>query len=57
MGNGTTEEIAATVAFLISYEAAYITRQTLFVDWGLTLYADLREFWSASEFSWRGFHN
>ncbi|RCJ24554.1 sugar dehydrogenase [Nostoc sp. ATCC 43529] len=44
---GTTEEMAAAVAFLASDEAAYITGQTLFVDGGLTLYADFRETWSA----------
>ena len=31
---GTPEEIAATVAFLLSDEAGYITGQTLFVDGG-----------------------
>jgi glucose 1-dehydrogenase len=44
---GTTEEMAAAVAFLASDDAAYITGQTLFVDGGLTLYADFRENWSA----------
>jgi len=44
---GTSEEMAASVAFLASDEAAYITGQTLFVDGGLTLYADFREPWSA----------
>ncbi|PPS42728.1 SDR family oxidoreductase [Chroococcidiopsis sp. TS-821] len=44
---GTSEEMAAAVAFLASSEAAYITGQTLFVDGGLTLYADFREAWSA----------
>ncbi len=44
---GTTQEMAAAVAFLASDEAAYITGQTLFVDGGLTLYADFRETWSA----------
>ncbi|MEH1945074.1 MAG: SDR family oxidoreductase [Nostoc sp.] len=44
---GTCEEMAAAVAFLASDEAAYITGQTLFVDGGLTLYADFRESWSA----------
>ncbi|NJR51820.1 MAG: glucose 1-dehydrogenase [Leptolyngbyaceae cyanobacterium CSU_1_3] len=44
---GTAEEMAAAVAFLASEEAAYITGQTLFVDGGLTLYADFREAWSA----------
>jgi len=44
---GTSAEMAAAVAFLASDEAAYITGQTLFVDGGLTLYADFREAWSA----------
>ena len=44
---GTAEEMAAAVAFLASDEAAYITGQTLFIDGGLTLYADFREAWSA----------
>lgn len=44
---GTSEEMAAAVVFLASDEAAYITGQTLFIDGGLTLYADFREAWSA----------
>jgi glucose 1-dehydrogenase len=44
---GTSEEMAAAVAFLASDEAAYITGQTLYIDGGLTLYADFRESWSA----------
>lgn len=44
---GTSEEMAAAVVFLASDEAAYITGQTLFIDGGLTLYADFRETWSA----------
>jgi glucose 1-dehydrogenase len=44
---GTSEEMAAAVAFLVSDEASYITGQTLFIDGGLTLYADFREAWSA----------
>lgn len=44
---GTPEEMAAAAAFLISDEAAYITGQTLYIDGGLTLYADFREPWSA----------
>nr|WP_281169258.1 SDR family oxidoreductase [Stanieria cyanosphaera] len=44
---GTSEEMAMAVAFLVSDEAAYITGQTLFIDGGLTLYADFREAWSA----------
>lgn len=45
--SGTAEEMAAGVAFLASNEASYITGQTLFIDGGLTLYADFREAWSA----------
>ncbi len=44
---GTSEEMAAAVAFLASDEAAYITGQTLFIDGGLTLYPDFRESWSS----------
>ncbi|HEY9639727.1 MAG TPA: glucose 1-dehydrogenase [Coleofasciculaceae cyanobacterium] len=44
---GTSDEMAAAAAFLASDEAAYITGQTLFIDGGLTLYADFREVWSA----------
>ncbi|MBW4458817.1 MAG: glucose 1-dehydrogenase [Nodosilinea sp. WJT8-NPBG4] len=44
---GTSEEMAAAVAFLASDEATYITGQTLYIDGGLTLYADFREAWSA----------
>lgn len=44
---GTSTEMAAAAAFLASDEAAYITGQTLFIDGGLTLYADFRETWSA----------
>ncbi|MFB2839292.1 glucose 1-dehydrogenase [Floridanema evergladense] len=44
---GTSDEVAPAVAFLASDEAAYITGQTLFIDGGLTLYADFREAWSA----------
>ncbi|MDX2228155.1 MAG: glucose 1-dehydrogenase [Leptolyngbyaceae cyanobacterium bins.349] len=44
---GTSDEMAAAVAFLVSDEATYITGQTLFIDGGLTLYADFRETWSA----------
>jgi glucose 1-dehydrogenase len=43
---GTPEEMAGIVAFLASSEASYITGQTLFVDGGLTLYADFRQPWS-----------
>lgn len=44
---GTTDEMAAATAFLASEDASYITGQTLFIDGGLTLYADFRETWSA----------
>lgn len=44
---GTSEEMAAAVAFLSSDEAAYITGQTLFIDGGLTLYPAFREPWSS----------
>jgi glucose 1-dehydrogenase len=44
---GTPEEMAAATAFLLSAEAAYITGQTLYIDGGLTLYADFRTPWSA----------
>lgn len=35
---GTSEEMAAAAAFLMSDEAQYITGQTLFIDGGMTLY-------------------
>ncbi|GAB4327278.1 MAG: SDR family oxidoreductase [Dehalococcoidia bacterium] len=44
---GDAEEMAAAAAFLCSDQAAYITGQTLFVDGGLTLYADFRGSWSS----------
>ncbi len=44
---GGADEMASSVAFLLSDEAAYITGQTLFVDGGLTLYADFRGTWSS----------
>lgn len=46
---GNTQEMAAITAFLASDEASYITGQTLFVDGGLTLYADFLKPWSAGE--------
>ena len=45
--SATPEEIAATFAFLASDEAAYVTGQTLYVDGGVTLYADFRENWAS----------
>ncbi|HUA45781.1 MAG TPA: glucose 1-dehydrogenase [Solirubrobacteraceae bacterium] len=44
---GTAYEMAGVCAFLASDDAAYITGQTIFVDGGLTLYADFREPWSS----------
>jgi glucose 1-dehydrogenase len=44
---GTADEMAGTCAFLASDDGAYITGQTIFVDGGLTLYADFREPWSS----------
>ena len=44
---GTADEMAGVCAFLASEDAAYITGQTIFVDGGLTLYADFREPWSS----------
>jgi glucose 1-dehydrogenase len=44
---GTSEEMAAVVAFLCSDEAAYITGQTIYVDGGLVLYPDFRTAWSS----------
>ncbi len=44
---GLSEEMAGTTAFLLSEEAGYITGQTVFVDGGLTLYADFRGTWSS----------
>jgi glucose 1-dehydrogenase len=41
------EEMAAITAFLCTDEAANITGQTIFVDGGLTLFADFRTAWSS----------
>jgi glucose 1-dehydrogenase len=44
---GTADEMAGVCAFLACDDGAYITGQTIFVDGGLTLYADFREPWSS----------
>ena len=44
---GSADETAGVVAFLASDDAAYVTGQTIYVDGGLTLYADFREPWSS----------
>ena len=44
---GQPEEMAAVVAFLSADEATYITGQTIYIDGGLTLYADFRTPWSS----------
>jgi glucose 1-dehydrogenase len=44
---GTADEMAGMTCFLASEDAAYITGQTIFVDGGLTLFADFREPWSS----------
>jgi glucose 1-dehydrogenase len=44
---GTADEMAGVTCFLASDDAAYITGQTVFIDGGLTLYADFREPWSS----------
>ncbi len=44
---GEADEMAGVAAFLASDDAAYITGQTIFVDGGLTLFADFREAWSS----------
>ncbi|HWX96502.1 MAG TPA: glucose 1-dehydrogenase [Solirubrobacteraceae bacterium] len=44
---GTADEMAGVCAFLASDDGAYITGQTIFIDGGLTLYADFREPWSS----------
>jgi glucose 1-dehydrogenase len=44
---GAADEVAGVCAFLASDDAAYITGQTIFIDGGLTLYADFREPWSS----------
>jgi glucose 1-dehydrogenase len=44
---GTADEMAGVACFLSSDDAAYVTGQTIFVDGGLTLFADFREPWSS----------
>ncbi|MEW6154923.1 MAG: glucose 1-dehydrogenase [Actinomycetota bacterium] len=44
---GTAEEMAEVTAFLLSDGGAYICGQTIYVDGGLTLYADFRSTWSS----------
>jgi glucose 1-dehydrogenase len=44
---GEADEMGGVACFLASDDAAYITGQTIFVDGGLTLFADFREPWSS----------
>src|SRR4051794_18725993 len=44
---GTADEMGGVAAFLASDDGAYITGQTIFVDGGLTLFADFRDPWSS----------
>ncbi len=44
---GTADEMAGVACFLAADDAAYVTGQTIFVDGGLTLFADFREPWSS----------
>lgn len=44
---GEADEVAGVACFLASDDAAYITGQTIFVDGGLSLFADFREPWSS----------
>ncbi|GBR38426.1 NAD/NADP-dependent glucose 1-dehydrogenase [Neoasaia chiangmaiensis NBRC 101099] len=44
---GEGREIADALTFLASEEASYITGQMLYVDGGLTLYADFQKNWSS----------
>jgi glucose 1-dehydrogenase len=43
----TADEMGGVACYLASDDAAYITGQTIFVDGGLTLFADFREPWSS----------
>jgi glucose 1-dehydrogenase len=45
--SGEAEEVAACFAFLASADAGYITGQTVYVDGGLSLYAEFRENWAS----------
>lgn len=45
--SGEAWESAAMICFLCSDEATYITGQTIYIDGGLTLYADFQESWSS----------
>jgi len=44
---GTADEMAGVTCFLASDDAGYITGQTIYVDGGLSLFADFREPWSS----------
>ncbi len=44
---GTADEMGGVACFLASDDGAYVTGQTIFVDGGLTLFADFREPWSS----------
>jgi glucose 1-dehydrogenase len=44
---GTADEMGGVACFLASDDGAYITGQTIFVDGGLTLFADFQEPWSS----------
>jgi glucose 1-dehydrogenase len=45
--SGEAEEVAACFAFLASADAGYITGQTVYVDGGLSLFAEFRENWAS----------
>ncbi|GBR06660.1 glucose 1-dehydrogenase [Acetobacter oeni] len=44
---GQPDEIAEPTLFLASDQASYITGQTLFIDGGMTLYADFEKNWAS----------